>query len=65
VRLFPLLDKQSRQCPETMTQVYEILLDKIEKNNYDVLNHRASLSKFQKIKLLSVIWLRRLGTRIV
>jgi 15-cis-phytoene synthase len=65
VRLFPLLDKQSRQCPETMTQVYEILLDKIEKHNYDVLNNRASLSKFQKIKLLSVIWLRRLGIRFV
>tara|TARA_B100000745_G_C19909447_1_gene305091 strand:- start:36 stop:572 length:537 start_codon:yes stop_codon:yes gene_type:complete len=65
VRLFPLLDKQSRQCPETMTRVYEILLDQIEKNNYDVLNYRASLSKFQKIKLLSVIWLQRLGIRIV
>ena len=65
IRLFPLLDKQSRQCPETMTQVYEILLDQIEKHNYDVLNNRASLSKFQKIKLLSVIWLRRLGIRFV
>lgn len=65
VRLFPLLDKQSRQCPETMTRVYEILLDQIEKNNYDVLNYRASLSKFHKIKLLSVIWLQRLGIRIV
>ncbi len=65
VRLFPLLDKQSRQCPETMTYVYEILLDQIEKHGYDTLNHRASLSKFQKIKLLSFIWLRRLGIRFV
>ncbi len=65
VRLFPLLDKQSRQCPETMTQVYEILLDRIEKNNYDTLNHRASLSKLQKIKLLTVIWLRSRGIRFV
>ena len=65
VRLFPLLDKQSRQCPETMTQVYEMLLDRIEKNNYDTLNHRASLSKFQKFKLLAVIWLRSRGLRFV
>jgi 15-cis-phytoene synthase len=65
VRLFPLLDKQSRQCPETMTQVYEILLDRIEKNNYDTLNYRASLSKFQKFKLLAVIWLRSRGIRFV
>lgn len=65
VRLFPLLDKQSRQCPETMTSVYEMLLNRIEKNNYDTLNHRASLSKFQKFKLLSVIWLRSRGIRIV
>jgi phytoene synthase len=65
VRLFPLLDKQSRQCPEIMTQVYEILLDQIEKHNYDTLNHRASLSKFQKFKLLAVIWLRSRGIRFV
>ncbi len=65
VRLFPLLDKQSRQCPETMTHVYEILLDQIEKLGYDTLNNRASLSKFQKFKLLSVIWLRSRGIRFV
>ena len=65
VRLFPLLDEQSRQCPETMTHVYELLLDRIEKNGYETLNHRASLSKFQKFKLLSVIWLRSRGIRFV
>jgi phytoene synthase len=65
VRLFPLLDNESRKCPETMTKVYEILLDKIEKLDYDVLNHRASLTKLQKFKLISVIWLRRLGIRFV
>jgi phytoene synthase len=65
VRLFPLLDEQSRQCPETMTHVYEILLDRIEKNGYDTLNHRASLSIFQKFKLLSIIWLRSRGIRFV
>ncbi len=65
VRLFPLLDKKSRQCPETMIKVYEILLDRIEKNNYDTLNHRASLTKLQKFKLLSVIWLRSRGIRFV
>ncbi len=65
VRLFPLLDSQSRKCPETMTQVYEILLSRIEKRGYDTLNNRVSLTKFQKFKLISVIWLRRLGIRFV
>ncbi len=65
VRLFPLLDDQSRQCPETMIQVYEMLLDRIEKNGYDTLNKRASLTKLQKFKLLAVIWLRSRGLRFV
>ena len=43
----------------------ELLLDRIEKNGYDTLNHRASLSKFQKFKLLSVIWLRSRGIRFI
>ena len=65
VRLFPLLDKQSRSCPETMTSVYQTLLDQIERNDYDVLNTRIGLSKFQKFKLLSVIWLRGRGIRFL
>jgi phytoene synthase len=65
VRLFPLIDSESRKCPETMTQVYEILLNRIEKHGYDTLNQRISLTKFQKLKLISVIWLRRLGIRFV
>ncbi len=65
IRLFPLLDKQSRSCPETMTSVYQTLLDQIEKNDYDVLNHRVGLSKFQKFKLLAAIWLRSRGIRFL
>ncbi len=65
IRLFPFLDKQSRSCPETMTSVYQTLLDQIEKNDYDVLNHRVGLSKFQKFKLLTVIWLRSRGIRFL
>lgn len=65
VRLFPLLDKQSRSCPETMTSVYQTLLDQIEKNDYDVLNTRVGLSKFQKFRLLAVIWLRARGFRFL
>ncbi len=65
VRLFPLLDSQSRSCPETMTSVYRTLLDQMEKNDYDVLNHRVGLSKFQKFRLLAVIWLRSRGIRFL
>ena len=48
-----------------MTSVYQTLLDQIEKNGYDVLNHRVGLSKFQKFKLLAVIWLRSRGIRFL
>ncbi len=65
VRLFPLLDKQSRQCPEVMAKIYELLLDQIEKNNYDTLNHRVGLTRFRKFKLLLVIWLRARRIRFV
>ncbi len=65
VRLFPLLDSQSRSCPETMTSVYQTLLGQIEKNDYDVLNHRVGLSKFQKLRLLAIIWLRGRGLRFL
>ncbi|MCZ6538930.1 MAG: squalene/phytoene synthase family protein [Chloroflexi bacterium] len=65
VRLFPLLDRQSRSCPETMVSVYETLLDQIEKYDYDVLNNRVGLSKFQKFRLLATIWLRGRGFRFL
>ena len=65
VRLFPLLDRQSRSCPETMVKVYRTLLDQIEKKNYDVLNNRVGLSKFQKFRLMAVIWLRARGLRFL
>ena len=65
MRLFPLLDKQSRSCPEIMTNVYEHLLSKIEKNKYDVLNRRTGLSRFQKLLLISGVWLRSRGIRFV
>ena len=63
IRLFPLLDSQSRSCPETMVSVYQSLLGQIEKNDYDVLNNRVGLSKFQKLRLLAIIWLRGRGFR--
>ena len=65
MRLFPLLDKQSRSCPEIMTNVYEHLLSKIEKNKYDVLNRKTGLSRFQKLLLISGVWLRSRGIRFV
>jgi phytoene/squalene synthetase len=48
-----------------MTSVYQTLLDQIEKKDYDVLNHRVGLSKFQKLRLLAVIWLRARGLRFL
>ncbi|MEX0763394.1 MAG: presqualene diphosphate synthase HpnD [Dehalococcoidia bacterium] len=57
-RLFPLLDRRSRACPQAMFSVYRSLLDRIEAADYDVLNQRVSLSGVAKLTLALKLWLR-------
>lgn len=57
-RLFPLLDRRSRACPQAMAEVYMRLLDKIEDADYDVMSNRVGLSKRAKITLAARLWLR-------
>lgn len=56
-RLFPLLDRKARACPETMASVYKSLLDRIESADYDVLSNRVSLGTTRKLALALRLWL--------
>lgn len=57
-RLFPLLDRRSRACPQAMAEVYMSILDKIEDSNFDVMSRRVSLGKRTKFMLAARLWLR-------
>ena len=50
--LFPLIDAEARYCPLLLKQLYSKILDKIERQGYDVFSRRPSLSRFQKICML-------------
>ena len=57
-RLFPLLDRRSRACPQAMAEVYMRILEKIERADYDVVSRRIGLSKTAKLALAARLWLR-------
>ncbi len=57
-RLFPLLDRRSRACPQAMAEVYMGILDKIEDADFDVMSSRIRLSKRTKFTLAARLWLR-------
>ncbi len=57
-RLFPLLDRRSRACPQGMAEAYMQILDKIESSDFNVMAGRVRLSKWTKIRLGAKLWLR-------
>lgn len=57
-KLFHLLDRRSRVCPQAMAEVYITLLDRVEAADFDVLSERVSLSKWAKLSLAAKLWLR-------
>lgn len=57
-RLFPLLDRRSRACPQAMAEVYMSILDKIEEADFDVFSGKVQLSKWTKFSLAAKLWLR-------
>lgn len=57
-KLFPLLDRRSRACPQAMAEVYMSILDKIEDANFDVMTSRVRLSKRAKFTLAARLWIR-------
>jgi phytoene/squalene synthetase len=55
--LLPYLPHRSRACPAVLGQLYSKVLDCIEDADYDVLNHRVSLSKAKKVRVTAQTWL--------
>jgi phytoene synthase len=56
-QLLPYLSPRSRACPAVLGRLYSKLLDRIESVNYDVLNHRVSLSTTEKLRVTAQAWL--------
>jgi phytoene synthase len=51
--LLPLVNPDSRPALWVMSTIYRRLLDKIARNNYDVLTRRVRLTSFEKFGILS------------
>ena len=52
------LPKRSRACPLILLEFYNAILDRIEKQNYNVFNNRISLSTLEKGFLAIRLWIR-------
>ena len=53
-----LLDPDGRFAIGAAAELYQAILENIEKNDYDVFNKRASIGKFSKLRRLPGIWWR-------
>ena len=56
-QLLPYLPPGSRACPAVLGRLYCRVLDHIEDADYDVLHHRVSLSKMEKVRVTTQTWL--------
>lgn len=55
------LDKKGRKAVYASALIYKDILDKIERNNYDIFSHRIVISPFRKTMLLwKAVWKRNL-----
>ena len=54
--LLPYLSQRSRACPAVLGRLYSRVLDHIEDMDYDVLHHRVSLSKMEKVRVTAQTW---------
>jgi 15-cis-phytoene synthase len=52
------LDPGGRFSIAAAAELYRLILDKIEQNDYDVFNQRASVGKWGKVSRLPGIWMR-------
>ena len=55
-QLLPYLSPRSRACPAVLGRIYCRLLERIVALDYDVLNHRVSLGKGEKLRVLAQAW---------
>jgi phytoene synthase len=64
VELLPFILPESRPALWVLVSIYHSLLKRIERANYDVFTHRASVPTVQKISILLIGLLRMAGVRI-
>ena len=64
VELLPFILPESRPALWVLVSIYHGLLKRIERANYDVFTHRASVPTVQKISILLIGLLRMAGVRI-
>jgi phytoene synthase len=57
--LYPLVLPESRYCPLLLQRFYTRLLDRIERQGYDVLGRRPSLPLREKLAIAGKAWLER------
>ena len=62
--LLPLIDRESRPALWVLVSIYHALLKRIERADYDVFTHRASVPTVQKIAILLVGLARTTWARI-
>lgn len=55
-KLLPYLSPRSRACPAVMGQLYSKVLQRIEEAEFDVFQHRISLSKSEKLRVTAQTW---------
>jgi len=63
--LLPLIDRESRPALWVLVSIYHALLKRIERADYDVFTHRASVPTAQKIAILLAGLARTAWARIV
>lgn len=55
--LYPLVDADARRCPLALARIYQALLTRIETAQFDVVSHRLSVPGWQKLWVVSRLWL--------
>ena len=63
--LLPLIDRESRPALWVLVYIYHGLLKRIEKADYDVFSHRASVPMAQKLGILGVGVVRMAAARLL
>ncbi len=56
LRLVPLVERDARGCPAALAALYQALLDRIERDGYDVQSRRVRLSSGHKVGLALAAW---------
>ncbi len=58
-----LLNPEARPCIEAASELYCGIVDEVEKNNYDIFNHRAKTSTLRRAKVALPAWIKAVQAR--